>query len=171
MSRRERIPQLDFREDERRREAMRRDRRYDDIGLTRGVQDRILDDYMRQDRDEVVREMINNPDIIITPELTDLVNDPEVVVTPDNVISRRSAPRTRSSRFDGRFGSQFNIGMGFDLPPSKSSSRSRKKTSNDSRMSKALKQANARLRLKSGKLRKGKTMRDVMRLAHKLAKK
>ena len=169
MSRRERIPQLDFRDDERRREAMRRDRRYDDIGLTRGVQDRILDDYMRQDRDEVVREMINNPDIVITPEITDLVNDPEVIVTPDNVISRRS--RTPSSRFGGRFGSQFNMGMGFDLPTTKPSSRSRKKTPNDSRMSKALKQANSTLRLKSGKLRKGKTMRDVMKLAHKLAKK
>lgn len=38
-------------------------------------------------------------------------------------------------------------------------------------LSKALREANARLRTKSGKLRKGKTQRDVMRLAQKLKKK
>ena len=38
-------------------------------------------------------------------------------------------------------------------------------------LSKALREANARLRTKSGKLRKGKTQRDVMRLAQRLKKK
>ena len=38
-------------------------------------------------------------------------------------------------------------------------------------LSKALKEANARLRTKSGKLRKGKTQADVMRLAQRLKKK
>ena len=38
-------------------------------------------------------------------------------------------------------------------------------------LSKALREANARLRTKSGKLRKGKTQRDVMKLAQKLKKK
>ena len=35
-------------------------------------------------------------------------------------------------------------------------------------MAKAMKEANARLRTKSGKLRKGKTQADVARLAHKI---
>ncbi len=35
-------------------------------------------------------------------------------------------------------------------------------------MSKAMKEANAKLRTKSGKLRKGKTQADVARLAHKI---
>lgn len=39
------------------------------------------------------------------------------------------------------------------------------------KLKKALTMANARLRLKSGKLRKGKTQADVMRLAHRLLKK
>ena len=38
-------------------------------------------------------------------------------------------------------------------------------------MSKALEEANSRLRKKNGKLRKGKTQSDVMRLAQRLAKK
>ena len=35
-------------------------------------------------------------------------------------------------------------------------------------MAKAMKEANAKLRTKSGKLRKGKTQADVARLAHKI---
>ena len=35
-------------------------------------------------------------------------------------------------------------------------------------MKRALKEANARMRTKSGKLRKGKTQADVMRLAHRI---
>ena len=49
--------------------------------------------------------------------------------------------------------------------------KKRKKTKADRNLSKALKEANSRLRTKSGKLRKGKTQRDVMRLAHRLRRK
>ena len=175
MARRDRIPQLDFRDDMRREEAMRRDRRYDDQSQ---VRDRIIEDYLREDRDEVVREMINNPSIVITPELADIVNDPEVIMDNQGVIrtvpafttpprASTSGTRGRTGFGSGRFQSQFAM-QGFNLPTSK---RTRKKTKNDSNMSKALKQANKRLRTKSGRLRKGKTMRDVMKLAHKLAKK
>ena len=38
-------------------------------------------------------------------------------------------------------------------------------------MGKAMKEANAKLRTKSGKLRKGKTQADVARLAHKIRRK
>lgn len=38
-------------------------------------------------------------------------------------------------------------------------------------MAKAMKEANAKLRTKSGKLRKGKTQGDVTRLAHKIRRK
>ena len=41
----------------------------------------------------------------------------------------------------------------------------------NSKLSKAFKEANAKLRTKSGKLRRGMTQSDVARLAHKLAKK
>ena len=51
------------------------------------------------------------------------------------------------------------------------SRKQRKKSKNDKNMSEALKQANSKLRKKNGQLRKGKTQRDVMRLAQRLAKK
>ena len=38
-------------------------------------------------------------------------------------------------------------------------------------MGRAMKEANKRLRTKSGKLRKGKTQADVARLAHKIRRK
>ena len=51
------------------------------------------------------------------------------------------------------------------------SRKKRKRTKTDRNMSKALKLANERLRTKNGRLRKGKTQADVMRLAHRLRKK
>ena len=47
----------------------------------------------------------------------------------------------------------------------------KRKGKKNPKLAKAVKEANARLRTKSGKLRKGKTQRDVMKLAHKLLKK
>ena len=52
--------------------------------------------------------------------------------------------------------------------PKKVSAKQRKARKN---LSKALEQANSRLRTAKGDLRKGKTQRDVMVLAQKLAKK
>ena len=46
--------------------------------------------------------------------------------------------------------------------------RKRKK---NPKLKKALQQANAKLRLKNGSLRKGKTQSDIMNMAHKLMKK
>ena len=49
--------------------------------------------------------------------------------------------------------------------------RGRKKTKTDRNMSKALEEANKRLRKQNGQLRKGKTQADIMRLAHRLRRK
>jgi len=49
--------------------------------------------------------------------------------------------------------------------------RSRSARAADKKLSKAFKEANARYRLKSGALRKGRTQADIARLAHKLRKK
>jgi len=51
-----------------------------------------------------------------------------------------------------------------DAPKKRSSKKNPK-------LKRALTEANRRIRLKSGKLRKGKTQADIMRLAHKLMKK
>ena len=49
--------------------------------------------------------------------------------------------------------------------------RSRSARASDKKLSKAFKEANARLRTRNGSLRKGKTQADVARLAHRLRKK
>jgi hypothetical protein len=47
----------------------------------------------------------------------------------------------------------------------------KRKGKKNPKLKRALVEANRRMRLKSGKLRKGKTQADVMRLAHRLLKK
>ena len=49
--------------------------------------------------------------------------------------------------------------------------KTRKKTSTDRKQSKALRQANEKLRNKNGSLKKGKTQADVMSLAHRIRRK
>lgn len=166
MARRDRVPQLDFREDMRREEAMRRDRRYDDMDSQ--LRDRIVDDYLREDRDEVLRTIINDDSMVVTPELVEIINNPDIEMTPDKTIQRRSqSARSKTGFGSGRFARQFSYQ---GVLPSKKK-RTRRKTSTDKKMSKALKMANKKLRNKNGKLKKGKTMRDVMKMAHKLRKK
>ncbi len=47
----------------------------------------------------------------------------------------------------------------------------KRRSKKNPKLKRALTEANRRMRLKSGKLRKGKKQGDVMRLAHKLMKK
>lgn len=56
-----------------------------------------------------------------------------------------------------------------EVEPAAPSPKKRKRR--DRKLSAAFKEANARLRTKSGKLRKGKTQSDVARLAQRLRKK
>ena len=143
----------------RREEARQRDQRE----AERREQER-----MSQERQELAREMekdandaafrrvFNSPDISIPESLRDMINDNSMMIDKDMTIRRRSG---------SAFGSQFRRDK---LLPRK---RTRKKSKTDKNMSKALREANARLRTKNGKLRKGKTQGDVMRLAHRLRKK
>ena len=57
-----------------------------------------------------------------------------------------------------------------DQPMPESQPKKRKRRKNP-KLAKAVREANNRLRTKSGKLRKGKTQADIMRLAHRLLKK
>ena len=51
------------------------------------------------------------------------------------------------------------------------SAQPKRRRKKNPKLKRALIEANRRMRLKSGKLRKGKTQADVMRLAHRLLKK
>ena len=56
-------------------------------------------------------------------------------------------------------------------PQGSAPSPKKRKGKKNPKLKKAVTEANKRLRTKSGKLRKGKTQADVMRLAHRLMKK
>ena len=140
----------DDRRDERRLEAMMLD-----------AMRQIDRDTRRLDRPDPLMEVINDPSITMSAAEKKAVNDPGMMMTPNRRLIKSSGRvRIRDSK-------QF-ANMGIPLPPIK---RTRKKTKMDKTMSMCLKEANKRLRKKNGQLRKGKTMRDVLRLAHRLCKK
>jgi hypothetical protein len=149
-----------FREDRRRQERL----------------ERLIDDELRMmdrqervsERMDPVMEVINNPTITMSPAEKKAVNDPKKMMNNQGrIVSTRSAASRPSGRDVIRSSGQFR-NLGIPLPPVK---RTRKKTKMDKTMSMCLKEANKRMRKKNGQLRKGKTMRDVMRLAHRLCKK
>ena len=100
----------------------------------------------------LMQSMINDPTFKLTTDAVDLINNDTRMVA------------------DTGFGLVEVPGQ-FDRSRILPRKRARKKTKTDKNMSKALREANARLRTKNGKLRKGKTQADVMRLAHRLRRK
>lgn len=101
----------------------------------------------------------------------DILQDPEIQKELDNLDRAlqnegSSLPGREVIRRSGQFDLQ-NLLPRFET----TQKRSRKKTKTDKNMSKALREANSRLRTKNGRLRRGKTQADVMRLAHRLRKK
>ena len=144
-TRREESRQRDQREAERREQERMSQERQD---LAREME--------KDANDAAFRRVFNSPDISIPESLRDMINDPSMMIDNNMVIRRRRG---------SAFASQFRRDK---LLPRK---RTRKKSKTDKNMAKALREANTRLRTKNGKLRKGKTQADVMRLAHRLRKK
>lgn len=131
---------------------------------------RLEDETSTTQRLEAAKEafeiLVNDPNIKMGAEELQMINDDNTKVarTGNGMIPIQTGRQTirRSGQFAPR-----NILLGTDLPSAK---RRRKKTKTDKSMSKALKEANNRLRTKKGRLRSGKTQADVMRLAHRLRK-
>lgn len=112
--------------------------------------------------DEMMMTMVNDPSFKLTKDQVDLINnDNRMLMTDGNGIVEVNG------RDVIRRSGQFRRDM---ILPRTNQKRGRKKTKTDKNMSKALREANARLRTKKGRLRKGKTQGDVMRLAHRLRK-
>lgn len=166
----------EFRPDpeDRRREAERREQRERDMDrafFEQAQRDEFEREMRRDSQEQAIRRVVNDPDIVIDPSLLEIINNPLMKMDKDMVVRTNSTgmrrPMTGRSmiRSSGQFA---NLALGVDVSKPK---RSRKKTKTDKKMSKALREANARLRTKKGLLRKGKTQADVMRLAHRLRKK
>ena len=110
----------------------------------------------------LIAEVINNPNIKMTKSQKEAINDKKKVMNRNGRIVKAKSG-IDAIRSSGQFRN-----TGIPLPAVK---RTRKKTKMDKTMSQCLKMANKRMRKKNGQLRKGKTMRDVMKLAHRLCKK
>lgn len=160
---------FDLREDIQRREDDERrfDDREEDFRRDQAFE-RALEQEMRQfEQDRAVEEILKA-----------IINDPNMIMDDNGVIARIDAPRTTSAtrrvparRPSGRevirrsrqF-SRANI-----LPPLPKPRKKNKKHCKN--LSECFKKANSSLRLKNGKLRKGKTQSDVAKMAHRLLKK
>ena len=118
------------------------------------------------DETSLMQSIVNDPEFKLTREQVDLINDDTRMVadTGMGLVEVPAIAQVRPSR-QARGPEQFDRSR--ILPRT----RTRKKTKTDKNMSKALREANARLRTKNGRLRKGKTQADVMRLAHRLRRK
>ena len=112
------------------------------------------------DETALMMAMVNDPEFVLDKDTVDLINNQERML-----IDTGMGMAEINGRDVIRRSGQFRRDM---ILPRTNQKRRRKKTKTDKIMSKALREANARLRTKNGKLRKGKTQADVMRLAHRL---
>jgi len=113
--------------------------------------------------DEIMMAMVNDPAFKLTADQVDLINNDDRMLVSDGngMVEVNGRDVIRQS-------GQFRRDM---ILPEPKSRRSRKKTKTDKMQSKALEEANRRLRKQNGQLRKGVTQADVMRLAHRIRRK
>lgn len=122
-------------------------------------------DAERDRQEQAIREVINNDAIVLTPAQVKVVNDPSMKMDRNGTVRKISSAAAKPSGRQVIRGSGQFMNRGIPLK------RTRKKTKMDKTMSKCLKMANKKFRKANGQLRKGKTMRDVMRYAHRLCRK
>ena len=109
------------------------------------------------------RNIVNRDVVVPIAQLADMINDPTVVMTGNGQIARTAERGFRfidDARADFR---EVSTALRSQVTP-------KKKRKKNPKLAKAFKQANAKLRTKSGRLRKGKTQSDVARLAQRLLK-
>lgn len=146
---------IDERREQNRIDEMRRESFEDDFRR----------DAERDRAEQALREVVNNTNIKIDKELQSAINDDRMV------MDQRMRIRKLDSRALDSSGRQVIRGSGQFMNRGIPLKRTRKKTKMDKTMSKCLKIANKKFRKANGQLRKGKTMRDVMRHAHRLCRK
>lgn len=101
-------------------------------------------------------EVVNDPAIVLDENMAAVINDPQMAMSDmGEVMIRANGGQTSD------FSNQFRRDK---ILPNKTKRRKNPK------LAAAFREANARMRTKSGKLRKGRTQSDVARLAHRLLK-
>ena len=143
-----------LRRDSERDERAREQARIDSMRASQERQERQRREEQRsQDR---LMDVVNDPAVSLDPEMVKAINDPSMVMTSNGELARITR------RSSSPFASQFRFDK---IAPRK------KRRKKNPKLATAFKQANARYRTKSGKLRKGRTQGDIARLAHRLMKK
>lgn len=99
--------------------------------------------------------VVNDPAIVIDDAMMAVINEPSMAMANNGeVMMRMSQPRSR----------QFDRANLVRTKP-------KRKGKKNPKLAAAFKEANARYRTKSGKLRKGRTQADIARLAQRLRRK
>ena len=119
---------------------------------------RLAADMPQTTRTSVQRsaDVVNDPAIVIDENMAAVINDPSMAMSDMGEVMIRANGGNNSAISD-----QFRRDK--ILP------RQTKRRKNP-KLAAAFREANARMRTKSGKLRKGRTQADVARLAHRLLK-
>lgn len=108
---------------------------------------------------ERLAKVVNDPKIMVDDNMMAVINDPMMAMSDQGEVMIRA---------NGGMGNDFSDQFSRDkILPSSSKKTTRRK---NPKLAAAFREANARMRTKSGKLRKGKTQSDVARLAHRLLK-
>lgn len=115
---------------------------------------------------EAFEILVNDPNIKMGAEELQMINDDDVKI----VRNGNGSIPIQTGRSVIRSSGQFDLQNLLPRFRSNARKRTRRKSKTDKNMSKALREANNRLRTKKGALRKGKTQADVMRLAHRIRK-
>lgn len=116
--------------------------------------------------DQALMTIANDDNVVLSDDMVKMINDPEMRLMSNGDIVRKTGRDI--IRQSGQFSRSNLVSR---LPTGVSPVRkSRKKTSTDKKMSKALRLANEKFRKKNGQLRKGATQAQIMRYAHKLLK-
>ena len=150
----------DFIRRDRERDQERREAAQDEA--RRRTQERMERDDAMQRREEMssmrkMMDVINDSNLQVDQDMVKAINDPMVVMTDDGQLARLTGQRSR-------FADQFRPDL--LVPAAKKKTKRRK----NPKLAAAFREANARYRTKSGKLRKGRSQSDIARLAHRLLK-
>jgi len=114
---------------------------------------------------EAVTEVINNPEITVTPALVKVINDPKKVIDrTGEIVTLTKAQLEARARM-------LNPIQAAPLYPPVNIKRTRRKTKTDRTMSSCLKEANAKARKKNGSMKKGWSQAKIMKEAHRMCRK
>lgn len=140
---------------------VRRDREQQERAREQAMLDsmRAAQEREQQRRRDRMADVVNDPNISVDKEMMKAINDPDMVMTSNGELAKVTSRRMASSPFADQFRRDKLI------------SKPKKKRKKNPKLAEAFRQANAKYRLQSGKLRKGRTQADIASLAQRLYKK